>query len=179
MPYEIEVGWGIEPPIIGYRNDFVFEINQLGDNPGVKVGVTNAFNNLEATAKFGGVTKILDIGSDSQPGHYFSHVIPTKTGTITISLKGDIDGVPINIEIPIEDVEATSVLDFPPSTGLSSDQDITSLKNSITSLQNEVSRLKSDKSSSTQDSSYDFAVLGLSISAAAIILAIIALIKRK
>ena len=23
-PYEIEVGWGIEPPVVGFRNDFVF-----------------------------------------------------------------------------------------------------------------------------------------------------------
>ena len=22
-PYEIEVGWGIEPPVVGFRNDFV------------------------------------------------------------------------------------------------------------------------------------------------------------
>ena len=41
--YEIEVGWGIEPPIIGYRNDFVFEISELGENPGVKVGIKKCF----------------------------------------------------------------------------------------------------------------------------------------
>jgi hypothetical protein len=24
-PYEIEVGWGVEPPVVGFRNDFVFD----------------------------------------------------------------------------------------------------------------------------------------------------------
>ena len=74
------------------------------------------FKNLDATAKFGGVTKELDINSDPRPGHYFSNVIPTKTGSISILLSGEIDGTPVQIEIPVEDVETTAVLDFPPRT---------------------------------------------------------------
>jgi len=180
--YEIEVGWGIEPPIVGYRNDFVFEISEPGENPGVKIGVKNAFKNLEATAKFGGVTKILDIGSDPRPGHYFSHVIPTKTGSISILLEGEINGIPVNIDVPVEDVESTAVLDFPPTSGSSSDQDISALKNAISQLQRDVSSIKSGSGievKSDTGAAYDFAVLGLSIGAAAIILAVIALVKRK
>ncbi len=56
-PYAIEVGWGIEPPVVGLRNDFVFDISEPGETEGVKSGVKNAFKYLEATAKFGGVTK--------------------------------------------------------------------------------------------------------------------------
>lgn len=179
--YEIEVGWGIEPPIVGYRNDFVFHISEPGENPGVKTGIINAFKNLQATAKFGGVTKVLDIGSDPRPGHYFSHVIPTKVGSISILLQGEINGVPVDIEIPVEDVETTAVLDFPPSSG-SSDQDVSSLKNAISELQRDVSSIKSGSGveiKSDTGAAYDFAVLGLSISAAAIILAIVSLVKRK
>lgn len=179
--YEVEVGWGTEPPVVGYRNDFVFQISEPGENPGVKTGVINAFKNLQATAKFGGVTKILDIGSDPRPGHYLSHVIPTKVGSISILLQGEIDGVPIDIEIPVEDVETTAVLDFPPTSG-SSDQDISSLKNAISELQRDVSSIKSGSGievKSDTGAAYDFAVLGLSIAAAAIILAIISLVKRK
>ncbi|QUC64723.1 hypothetical protein NsoK4_00035 [Nitrosopumilus sp. K4] len=181
-PYEIEVGWGIEPPIVGYRNDFVFEISEPGDNPGVKTGVINAFKNIEVTAKFGGLTKILDVGSDPRPGHYFSHVIPTKTGTISITLQGDINGVPVDIEIPVEDVETTAVLDFPPTSGSSSDQDVVALKNAVSELQRNVLEIKSGSGidvKSDTGAAYDFAVLGLSIAAAAIILAVIALVKRK
>jgi len=180
-PYEIEVGWGVEPPVVGFRNDFVFQISEPGDNPGLKVGIKNAFKNLEVTAKFGGVTKVLDIGSDPRPGHYLSYVIPTKTGSFTIQIKGEINGIPVDVEIPVEDVESTAVLDFPPTSGSSSDQDVVVLKSAVSSLQQDVSSLKSGKGIevSSEGTSYDFAVLGLSIAAAAIILAVIALVKRK
>lgn len=179
--YEIEVGWGTEPPIVGYRNDFVFQISEPGENPGVKTGIINAFKNLQATAKFGGVSKVLDIGSDPRPGHYFSHVIPTKVGSISILLQGDINGVPVDLEIPVEDVETTAVLDFPPTSG-SSDQDVSALKNAISELQRDVSSIKSGSGveiKSDTGAAYDFAVLGLSIAAAAIILAVVSLVKRK
>ena len=180
-PYQIEVGWGTEPPVVGFRNAFVFDISEPGKTEGVSVGVKNAFNNLEATAKFGGVTKTLDIGSESRPGHYFSNVIPTKTGTYSIILKGEINDTSIDIEIPVEDVEPTSVLDFPP-TGGSSNQDVSSLKAALSSLQQEVLSIKSGSGievKSDDGKSYDFAVLGLSIASAAIILAVISLVKRK
>jgi len=96
-------------------------------------------------------------------------------------LKGDINGVPVDTLIPVEDVESTSILDFPSTSGSSSDQDVTALKNAISSLQKEVSSMKdsSPETSVNGGAAYDFALFGLSIAAAAIILAIIALIKRK
>jgi len=180
-PFEIEVGWGVEPPVVGFRNDFVFDISEQGETAGLKVGIKNAFKNIETTAKFGGVTKILDIGSDPRPGHYFSHVIPTKTGSYSIQLKGEINGVIIDVDIPIEDVESTAVLNFPPTSGSSSDQDVTALKSAVSSLQQDVSSIKSGQGIevSSEGAAYDFAILGLSIAAAAIILAVIALVKRK
>lgn len=179
-PYTIDVGWGLEPPIVGIRNDFVFKITEPGDASGQYRGVSNAFKNLEATAMYGGVSKIIEIDSDPRIGYYFSPVIPTKTGSITMNLKGDINGIPIDVQIPIEDVESTTVLDFPPTGGSSSDQDVTSLKNAISSLQREVSLMKDTPTTSVNGgAAYDFAIFGLSIAAAAIILAIIALIKRK
>ena len=179
--YEIEVGWGIEPPVVSFRNDFVFKITELGETPGLKVGIKNAFKDMQATAKFGGVTKNLDIGSDPRPGHYFSHVIPTKTGSYSIHLEGEIDGTPIDVDIPIEDVESTAILDFPPSSGSSSDQDVAALKSAVSSLQQDVSSIKSGSGIevSSEGAAYDYAILGLSIAAAAIILAVIALVKRK
>ena len=179
--YEIEVGWGIEPPVVSFRNDFVFKITELGETPGLKVGIKNAFKDMQATAKFGGVTKNLDIGSDPRPGHYFSHVIPTKTGSYSIHLEGEIDGTPIDVDIPIEDVESTAILDFPPTSGSSSDQDVAALKSAVSSLQQDVSSIKSGSGIevSSEGAAYDYAILGLSIAAAAIILAVIALVKRK
>ncbi len=178
--YKIEVGWGIEPPVVGIRNDIVFKITEQGENEGTYKGVTNVFKNLEATAMYGGATKKIDINSDPRPGYYFSPVIPTKTGSYIMDLKGEISGTLVDVQIPIEDVESTSVLDFPPKSS-EGPADLTALKNAISSLQQDVSKLKSGEASvsSNGGEAYDFAIFGLSIAAAAIILAIIALIKRK
>ena len=178
-PYKIEAGWGLEPPVVGIRNDFVFKVTEPGDTPNSYKGVTNAFKNIEVTAMFGGVSKQIDIHSDPKVGYYFSPVIPTKTGTYIMDLKGEINGVSIDVQIPVENVESTAVLDFPPTSVSSSDQDVASLKNTISSLQREVSSMKDGSGNINGDTSYDFAVFGLAIAAAAIILAIIALIKRK
>ena len=177
--YEIEIGWRIEPPVVGIRNDIILKITESGETEGTYTGVTNVFKNLEATAMYGGATKKIDINSDPRPGYYFSPIIPTKTGSYFLDLKGNIHGTPIDVQIPIEDVESTSVLDFPPTSSEGS-ADVSALKNAISSLQQDVSKLKSgETSTSNGGAAYDFAIFGLSIAAAAIILAIIALIKRK
>ena len=182
--FEIEVGWEIEPPIVGFRNEIVYEISE-SPGEGLKSGVINAFKNLESTVRSGGASKVLDVDSDPQPGHYFSKILPTKTGSLVIDLKGDINGVPVDIEIPIEDVETTAVLDFPPR-GSGDSSEIPVLKNAISSLQKDVTALKSKLGgvdTSTGDysaqSAYNFAVFGLSLGAAGVILAVIAMIKRK
>lgn len=179
-PYEIEAGWGIEPPVVGIRNDLVFKITEAGETEGTRKGVTSVFKNTEATVMFGGATKKIDINSDPRPGYYFSPIIPTKTGSYLVEFKGEIAGTPINVKISVEDVEPTAVLDFPPTTA-GEDTDIVALKNAISSIQQDVSKLKSGETEvpSDDDSSYDFAIFGLSIASAAIILAIISLIKRK
>ncbi len=177
--FKIEVGWGIEPPVVGIRNDIVVKITESGDSEGTYRGITSAFKNLEGTVMYGGASKIVDINSDPKPGYYFSPIIPTKTGSYLMDLQGEIHGVEIDVQIPIEDVESTSVLDFPLTTSEGS-ADVSALKNAISSLQQDVSKLKSgETSTSNGGAAYDFAIFGLSIAAAAIILAIIALIKRK
>ena len=178
--YEIEAGWGIEPPIVGIRNDLVFKITEPGETEGTHKGVTSVFKNTDATVMFGGATKKMDINSDPRPGYYFSSIIPTKTGSYMVEFKGEIHGTLIDLKIPIEDVEPTAILDFPP-TSSEGTADIAALKNAISSLQQDVSKLESGETSVSSDggSAYDFAIFGLSIAAAAIILAIIALIKRK
>lgn len=183
--YEIEVGWEVEPPVVGFRNAIIYEISE-SPSEGLKTGVINAFKNLESTIRMGGATKILDIDSDPRPGHYLSKIIPTKIGSLVIELKGDINGVPVNIEIPIEDVESTAILDFPQSSSSSSGQDVAALKNAMSSLQKDVTDIKSkiggiDSSTSeiSTQAAYNFGVFGLSLGAAGVILAIIAMIKRK
>lgn len=180
---EIEVGWQNEPPLVGFMNAITFEINENTSDG--QSGVKNAFKNLVATVKSGGLEKTLDIDSDPQAGHYHSKIIPTRTGSLVIELKGDINGIPIDSEIIVEDVEDKSLLAFPDTAG-SSDQDVAALKNAISGLQNEVSLLKSkisglDTTSGNfnAETAYNFAIFGFSLGAAGVILAIVAMIKRK
>ncbi len=185
-PYEIEVGWQDEPPVVGILNAITIDIREPGDVEGVSMGITNAFRNLDATIVSGGASKVLDINTDPRPGHYYAKIIPTKTGSLEIKLQGEINGVKINDIIPVEDVESTSVLDFPAISGSSSGQEVSALKNAVTSLQKDVSSIKSqvggiDTSSGNFDAetAYNFGVFGISLGAAGVILAIIAMVKRK
>ena len=185
-PYEIEAGWQDEPPIVGILNAITIDIREPGDVEGTSMGISNAFRNLEATVVYGGASKVLDINTDPRPGHYYAKIIPTKTGSLEVKLVGKINGVEINEVIPIEDVESTSVLDFPATSGSSSGQEVTALKNAVTSMQKDVSLIKSqvggiDTSSGNFDveTAYNFGVFGISLGAAGVILAIIAMIKRK
>ena len=178
--YEIEAGWVIEPPVVGIRNDILLKVIERGEKEGTFTGITSVFKDVDATMMFGGASKKIDVNSDPRPGYYFSPIIPTKTGTYMVELKGEIRGTPIDIKIPIEDVEPTAVLDFPPTIS-DGDTDVSALKQAISSLQQDVSKLKSGETSVTSNGgvAYDYAIFGLSIAAAAIILAIIALVKRK
>ena len=49
-PYEIEVGWDLEPPVVGFRNAIVYEISE-SPSEGIKSGVISAFKNLQSTIK--------------------------------------------------------------------------------------------------------------------------------
>ena len=185
-PYEIEVGWQDEPPVVGILNAITIDIREPGNVEGVSMGITNAFRNLDATIVSGGASKVLDINTDPRPGHYYAKIIPTKTGSLEIKLQGEINGIEINEIIPVEDVESTSVLDFPARSGSSSGQEVSALKNAVTSLQKEVSAIKSqvggiDTRSGNFDAetAYNFGVFGISLGAAGVILAIIAMVKRK
>jgi len=184
-PYEIEVGWQDEPPVVGILNAITIDIREPGDVEGVSMGITNAFRNLDATIVSGGASKVLDINTDPRPGHYYAKIIPTKTGSLEIKLQGEINGIEINEVIPVEDVESTSVLDFPATSG-SSGQEVSALKNAVTSLQKDVSSIKSqvggidtNSGNFNAETAYNFGVFGMSLGAAGVILAIIAMVKRK
>ena len=184
-PYQIEVGWQDEPPIVGILNAITIDIREPGDVEGVSMGITSAFKNLQVSVVSGGASKVLDINTDPRPGHYYAKIIPTKIGSLEIKLQGEINGVKINNIIPVEDVESTSVLDFPATSGSSSGQ-VVALTNAVTSLQKDVSSIKSqvggiDTSSGNFDAetAYNFGVFGISLGAAGVILAIIAMVKRK
>lgn len=191
--YDVEAGWGIEPPIVGLRNSVILSVVERGEIEGQSTGVTHVFRGVEATIMFGGESKVAAFSPDNLPGHYLSPIIPTRTGTYLLQVQGDIRGTPVDIVIPIEDVEHTAALDFPPVTGGGSSggadaADTVAMKKAISSLQQDVSRLKSgegmvlsgnnNNSGDAGGLSYNFAVMGLSMSAVAIVMGVISLTRR-
>ena len=142
--YEIEAGWGVEPPVVGLLNKITIDVGESGEVKGVTMGITNAFKNMQATVMSGGVSKVLDIAPEPQIGKYSAKIIPTKTGSMSVKIVGTLNGVEVDVVIPIEDVESTSILDFPPTSGSSSAGEIGALKNALSSLQKDVSNIKSN-----------------------------------
>ena len=183
--YVIDIGWGDEPPVVGFRNFIVMKVLQEKDD-GEKLEVSDAFQNIKVFARSGGISKELDVIEDSESGNYHAKIIPTQVGTIAIKLRGDISGTIVDIQVPIEDVESTAVLDFPPMSSSSSEQDIASLKNAVNSIQSTISELKLGTNvaemSSNQTSSEDslnFGIIGMASGIAGTVLAIFCLLKRK
>jgi hypothetical protein len=181
--YEIEVGWRDEPPLVGQQNAVFFSITQDEGN-GVKSGVTNAFKDLEAQVKSGSTTKQLDILSDIRVGNYYSKIIPTKTGSLTVVLKGTLEGIPVDEEVTIEGVESIDLLAFPPS-GSSSGQDASAIKNALAALQRDVADVKSKTGNIATGANvdlskaYDFGIFGMAIGTAGVIIGVISMIKRR
>lgn len=182
--YVVDIGWGDEPPVVGFKNFIVIKI--LQNQNGELIGVQNALDNVQAFARSGGASKELDVIADSETGAYHANIIPTKSGTIAVKLRGEIAGTVVDVQVPIEDVEGTAVLDFPPVVGSSSDQDIASMKNAITSFQSDLSEIKSKTSRINvnpdqfdSESAYNFGIMGMATGVAGTVLAIFSIIKRK
>ena len=184
--YEIEAGWGEEPPVVNLPNKVVVEVAISGEKEGLRTGVTNAFKTMTATLISGGAEKTLDINSDPRPGHYYSKILPTKTGSMSLKIQGELNGLPIDVVIPIEDIESQSILAFPPVSGSSSAGEIGAVKNALSSLQKDVSNIKSNVGEVSLtaggidiQNAYNFGVFGLCLGAAGVIIAVIAMIRRK
>ncbi len=185
-PYEIEAGWGDEPPVVGLPNKITIDVVEPGEVEGVSMGVNNAFKSMQATVMSGGASKILEISPDQRAGKYYAKIIPTKTGSMEVKVQGQLNGIEVDVIIPIEDVESRAIVDFPPTTGSSSGQEVGALKNALSSLQKDVSSLKSNlggistgSGNVDMESAYNFGVFGLSLGAAGVILAIIAMIRKR
>lgn len=179
--YKIEIGWETEPPIVGIRNDLTLKFTEPGETEGTRKGVTSVFKNLDAMIVYGGLTKEIDINSDPRPGYYYSPIIPTKTGTYSVDLKGKIGESQVNVRIPVEDIESATVLNFPLSAS-SSNNDIKVIQNSVKSLQEEVSKMKTNSDSSIKNESderagFGFVVISIALSVSAIIIGIISRLK--
>ncbi len=108
----ILVGWVNEPALVGDLNSVLIQI-QKGSGKGISP-VLNAFSNLSASVIYGTLTKNLDfLPSETADGSYEGKLIPTRVGTYSIFLKGDVQGQKINGEIQLDAVEGKQGISFP------------------------------------------------------------------
>jgi hypothetical protein len=109
----ITPGWEVEPPLINQLNSIEVNITR-NEAEGNSVAVRNAFSNLDASIKSGGLTKPLDFEpQEESAGLYRAIILPTQVGSYSIVLIGSIDSQTINSELRIEDVDDTAKLAFP------------------------------------------------------------------
>lgn len=173
-PYEIEVGWGVEPPIAGLRNTVVYSITEPEGQ--VSRGVINALSDVAVTLKFGGVEQTAEILNNPRPGEYYTKIIPSRVGSYSVGMVGQIGDIVIDEVIPVEDVFGAAALNFPPSTDSEGSADIAALQNAISAMQRE---LDSTDEPMAGGPAYDIALFGAAFGAAGVILAVVAMIKRR
>lgn len=186
---EVGAGWLNEPPLVGELNAVVLEFKK-DSRPFIIEP-----QELSVSIKYGGVSKSLEI-EPLENGVYASPIIPTRTGSYVVILKGSINGNPVNAEIPIEDVEDKSRIVFPDASDTTDAQRmIPTLQSSLIQLQNKADRalasaedakkaveeVKSsiDTLNRDADSAYNFGLMGLSIGIAGVAVGVGAMVKSR
>src|SRR5579883_27252 len=117
--YLVQVGWDNEPVYTNLINAAQVTIKKgSGDSA---TPVINALKDMQISVKYGSVIKPLDfLPSSTVDGQYHAVLIPTRVGTYSLVLKGNVENQPIDAEIPLDDVGSIDDLNFPPSSGSSS-----------------------------------------------------------
>jgi hypothetical protein len=205
----LEVGWSNEPALVGELNNAIVQVNQTSGGKNNSTAVINALADMNIVVKYGGATKPLDFEpSEETEGLYNGKMIPTRIGSYSLVMNGTIQGQKINAEIPLDLVEGKQKISFPDATSSSAIEGggggkITTANNNIgPRLQNIVSQLANDIDSAkggidtiaksnadTQksiqnlkraaDRSYMIGMGGIGAGVAGIIIAAVALSRKK
>jgi hypothetical protein len=113
----LTAGWEIEPPLVDQLNAVEVIITKNGSEDS-STPVRNAFSELDASLKSGGLTKTLDFEpQEESAGLYRAQILPTQVGSYSLLLVGKTEDQPLNSEIQIEDVEDITKYAFPLQQG--------------------------------------------------------------
>jgi hypothetical protein len=106
-PYVVIVGWEIEPPIVGERNQIVIDLRE-GENP-----VTGAEAGLSVEVLYAGRSYRSNLTPTMRPGYYHVEILPTVRGQYSVRLFGTLGETEIDQTIDPEPVFAADRLQFP------------------------------------------------------------------
>jgi hypothetical protein len=111
-PYNVEIGWLDEPPIVGQMNAIVMN---LSTNEASPTPVTLSTSELTLTVSYGGQSKVLTLqplGEDT-PGQYVAPMLPTVAGLYTVDVTGTLGTTAVKVEVQPEEVLAPDSVQFP------------------------------------------------------------------
>lgn len=193
--YIVEVGWNDEPVYTGLMNEIQVTIKK-GSGDSAKP-VINALKDMQVSIKYGTVTKQLDfVPSQTEDGQYVSPVLPTRVGSYSLVLKGTVESQSIDSEIPLDDVESVSKLNFPES-GSSGDNsaNLGQISSTLSQLTNDIEEAKKNSDAASQsvmdaaksfqdvknnnDKLYLISMTGIGIGIAGVVIAVIAITRNK
>ncbi|MEM1951503.1 MAG: hypothetical protein QXE95_06480 [Candidatus Nitrosocaldus sp.] len=184
---EIVAGWLNEPPVVGERNAIYFEFIRDGKPYAVDP------SNLSIEVRYGNASKSIDIEPlEGKLGVYISPIIPTRTGTYSIYMKGSVAGNPVDASVLIEDVEGKGRIAFPDVEGNDSaniaprlqaalaelQKSIDSLSSKVDDISMKVNDIEGSKSKQV-DSAYNYGMVGLGLGAAGVIVGISAMVAKR
>ncbi len=167
-PFEVELGWGVEPPQAGAQN-FVEVI--VSDLHGAPVVVPAGALSVEAV--YGDASVTLPLTPTEEPGTLEAGLTPTRAGTYAFSVTGSVRGRPLDIsatcsESTFECVDAAADTEFPakdPSAGELAQR-----------LSREAGRV--GKAGDRADGAQTLAIVALALAAAALAISIRAARRR-
>ena len=136
-PYELAVGWRIEPAIVGVLNGLDLGIQENLTN-GTQVWVVGVEGNLNATLMTGPASTIQALApQDGRPGWYTFDVIPTVAGSYSVRIQGTLNTTHVDVTVDLDPVYLASLYQFPVSEPGASD-----LKASINQLNAQLAALQ-------------------------------------
>jgi len=118
--FEVELGWGLEPPRLGAENFVEVEVADAGGNP---VAVPSGALSVEVV--YGDRAITLPLTPTGRPGALEARLTPTRPGSYGFYVSGSVDGTPLDAGATCSDstfecVEAGGAVEFPvedPSAG--------------------------------------------------------------
>src|ERR1700710_2585876 len=119
-PFEVELGWGVEPPQAGAENFVEVTVSGAG---GAAVAVPAGALSVEVV--YDGKAVTLPLTPTEEPGVLESALTPTRPGTYAFDVTGSVRGRPLDVsatcsESSFECVDAAADSEFPakdPSAG--------------------------------------------------------------
>ncbi len=108
--YELEIGWLIEPVLLGDTNAVFLSVTNTETEE-----VVEGLSTLQVAIATGGETRDLELRtlSEDAPGQYAADFIPTVRGAYTVKLSGKIEEEDVDLEQEIEEVGLAEDYQFP------------------------------------------------------------------